>query len=195
MVPTDYRWKELAEAAKVRPPHMFFFWHWLAGGNPVEAFAAFAQLEARHVENMVVALRSSGLYPEGPASKRRVRVASPSQGIARASRLPPAMQLPDDWLAYAQERRRWDVATTEDVLADFIEHWSNRTDARAAKIDWTKTWQTWVRRDRRPNGTWSPNGPLTPERHRETTLSTIALYRRMGRDTEADEIERGLRAV
>lgn len=193
MGPTDYRLKELADAAKVRTCHIFHLIHWLAGGNPVEAFAAFAQLEARHVEAMVVALRSSGLYPEGQTSKRRVRTASPSQGIARASRLPPAMQLPDDWLAYAQERRRWDVATTEDVLADFIEHWSNRTDARAAKIDWAKTWQTWVRRDRRPDGTWSPNGPLTPERHRETMFSTIALYRRLGRDTEADEIERSFK--
>ncbi len=152
MTPTDFRWRELATEARVRPPHVFMLWHWLSAGNPPEAFAAFAKLEERHTEAMLAALESHGLVPK--PKRRATSVAGAPQ--TRGSRLPPAMQLPDDWLAYAQEKRHWTRATTEDVLADFIEHFSNRTDARAVKVDWTLTWQGWVRRDRRPDGCWTP---------------------------------------
>lgn len=187
MRPDDPRLLVISEAAKVRPPHVFFVWHMIAvapAAFSAAACSAFAKLEERYVVAIVEALELHSLFP-----RRALRGKSPERG----TRLPPAMALPDDWLAYAQERRRWDRATTEDVLADFIEHWSNRTDTRAAKIDWTKTWQTWVRRDRRPDGSWSPNtGEWTPERQRQSQVDAAALYRKLGRDSEADEIDRGL---
>lgn len=178
---TDYRLRELAEAAKVRPSHVFHVLHAIAEHPDTfnaASFATFANLEARHVEAIVAALRSGGLYPE----RRRRSLPSPSRP-EKATRLPPAMQLPDDWLAYAQDKRQWDRATTEDVLADFIEHWSNRQDARAAKIDWTMTWQTWVRRDRRINGTWQPEGSTgwSPEQQRAKIAENEAWLERVGR--------------
>lgn len=157
MSPWDIRWEALARQAGVRPPHCFHLWHAIASDPATfdpQTYATFARMELRHVEAMVAALRSSGLMPE---PKRRIRASAGHDPIhAKPTRLAPIMQLPDTWLAYAQERRQWDKATTEDVLADFIEHWSNRTDARAAKIDWEQCWQTWVRRDRRDNGSWQP---------------------------------------
>jgi len=96
------------------------------------------------------------------------------------------MQLPESWLAYAQEKRRWDKATTEDVLADFIEHWTNRTDALAAKVDWEKTWQTWVRRDRRPDGNWAPpGGGLSSDEFAQRCEEIAVGWEKMHRPDEA----------
>ncbi len=162
MIVTDFRWAELATEAKVRPPHIFMLWHWLSAGAPVEHFAKFANMEARHVEAMLAALELHGLLPKPKRrSGRAAQTAHPNQNQLNGTRLAPVLQLPDDWLAYAQTKRRWDKPTVEDVLADFIEHWSNRTDSRAVKLDWFQTWQTWVRRDRRENGNWSPASALS----------------------------------
>lgn len=144
MTPFDSRLSLLADEAKVRPSHLFHVIAALSDPafNPA-TFAAFARLELIHVERMLAALQSHDMMP-----KRRRAVATQ----AHATRLPALMQLPDDWLSYAQQKRQWTKAQTEDVLADFIEYWSNRNDQKAAKLDWTLTWQAWVRRDRRPDG-------------------------------------------
>lgn len=175
MTPWDARLAILATEAGVRPPHIYHCLHALASGTfDPQTYATFARMELRHVEAMVTALRLANLMPE-PKRRR-----SACQIQAKPTRLAPVLQLPDEWLSYAQNRRQWDKATTEDVLADFIEHWSNRTDARAAKIDWAATWQTWVRRDRRPNGIWQPESIPVDQSAR---IAEYAEFRRkMGRE-------------
>ncbi len=177
----DSRLALLADEARVRPSHIF---HILAAlADPAfdpQAFATFARLEVAHIERMIAALEKSGLKPDLARAPKR-RAGSTGNPCLHASRLAPIMQLPEDWLTYAQTKRQWDKTTVEDVLADFIEHWTNRNDARAAKIDWTLTWQTWVRRDRRPNGTWQPIA-LTAEDQRARLVADAEWRRRMGRD-------------
>lgn len=181
MTPWDGRISLLATAAGVRPPHIFHLWHAIAS-DPVtfdpQTYATFARMELRHVEAMVAALEAGGLMPSPKRRTQRASLAGPE----KATRLGPLMQLPDAWLAYAQNRRQWDKATTEDVLADFIEHWSNRTDARAAKIDWEQCWQTWVRRDRRDNGRWQPAEGLSTDAQRARIAQHAEFLRRVGRE-------------
>lgn len=149
--PTDFRLAELAAEAKVKTCHIFHMLHWLSAGAPVEGFAKFAGLEAIHVERMMAALESHALVPK-PKRRRNAR-AGPA--APHTTRLPPAMQLSDEWLSYAQEKRHWPEDTVREVFQDFLDHWCGKVDGKA--VDWDRVWQGWVRRDRRPDGIFVPS--------------------------------------
>lgn len=158
MSPTDFRLAELAAEAKVKTCHIFHLLHWLSAGAPVEGFAKFAGLEGVHVERMMAVLEQAGLRPApGKASKAR-----PSS--QRSTRLPAAMQLPDEWLSYAQEKRFWPEAIVREVFQDFIDHWCGNGKVMA---DWSRVWQGWVRRDRRADGIFVPSvSPILDDERR-----------------------------
>ena len=155
MTPTDFRWQELATEAKVRPPHIFMLWHWLSAGAPPEAFAAFAKLEDRHVEQMMAALEKAGLRPALSISPKRRR--TEAVACVRSTRLPPAMQLPDEWLSFAQTTRRWSKESVELEFQTFLDYWHAQPGQKGVKLDWLATWRNWVRRSRTPDGIFVPN--------------------------------------
>lgn len=158
MTPTDFRWKELAEEARVKPPHIFMMWHWLSAGAPVEHFAKFAGLEARHVEAMMAALSGADMLPV--PRRRRAGPTTASAGShqqARSTRLPPAMQLPDEWLSFAQTTRRWSKESVELEFQTFLDYWHAQPGQKGVKLDWLATWRNWVRRSHTPDGIFVPN--------------------------------------
>lgn len=162
MGPTDYRLAELAEEARVRPSHVFHLIQWLSAGNPPEMFAAFARLEQRHTDQMLAALQAHELLP---SPKRRRGTVGSSREV-RATRLPPAMQLPDDWLAFAQQTRRWEKAAVELEFQTFLDYWHAQPGSKGVKLNWLATWRNWVRRSHTADGNWTP-ATAAPERRQE----------------------------
>lgn len=74
------------------------------------------------------------------------------EGAKRASRLSSDFVVPQDWLRWAAEDRRW---SCEDVLteaASFVDYWSAKAGRDGAKLDWQATWRNWCRNSRRPIG-------------------------------------------
>lgn len=150
--------------------------------NPV-SFAHFCQLEEKHITAIMAALERHNL------------LSAPSPKISNADkgqRLPDDFSMPSDWLLFAQLERGWtlDVAKTE--AASFIDFWHSTPGQRGVKLNWQATWRNWVRNSRKANGEWKQHtgAPVDKEKlHRDH----IALYRRMGRDYEADELERKLK--
>lgn len=68
-------------------------------------------------------------------------------------RLPDDFVMPDDWKQWARETRGWPPPDLETEAANFVDYWQARGSG-AAKRDWRKTWQTWVRNSKRPDGSF-----------------------------------------
>lgn len=109
------------------------------------AFADFTGLEERHVDRILTALEGHNALP----AKR-------SASDCRGTRLPDDFTVPDEWLSWAIEQRRWDPAATREEAENFCNFWQAKTGQAATKLDWRKTWQNWVRNSRRPNGDYRP---------------------------------------
>ena len=147
-----------------------------------DAFAIFAGLERKHVDAIIAALDAHHAFPKAPKT-------------TRGSRLPHDWVLPDDWCLLAREKRFWTIEDTQEEAAAFADYWHSRAGAGAVKVDWKLTWQSWVRNSRRPNGTHSPASRQMSTDDKITSLTrTIGLYRDMGRNSEADDMQRQLDA-
>jgi hypothetical protein len=183
MGPYDPRLILIADAAKVRPPHVFHLWHALAQPNfDPEAFAIFARLELKHITAIISALSDRDMMPTKPARA--------SQG-GRGTRLSHDWTLPPDWLAWAREKRFWTEADTMAESESFADYWHGRAGSGGVKLDWRATWQNWVRNSKRPNGTHSPTATIRSDADRIEHLErTVSLYERMGRHNEIPPIRR-----
>jgi hypothetical protein len=104
-------------------------------------------------------------------------------------RLPDDFTVPDDWKDWARQTRGWAVADIETEAANFTDYWQARGSG-AAKRDWRKTWQTWVRNSKRPDGSHRNDRKAGPEEVREAQLRAADTYDRIGRSDEAAEIRR-----
>lgn len=104
-------------------------------------------------------------------------------------RLPDDFSMPADWKEWARETRGWSAADIETEAANFIDYWQARGSG-AAKRDWRKTWQTWVRNSKRPDGTHRNDRKLTPDELKERDLRNAEFYDRIGRADDAAEIRR-----
>lgn len=166
----------LADEAKVRPSHCF---HLLAAVHDPAfdpaTFAAFARLELRHVEAMLSALQAGGLMP---SPKRRARL----QGTSQATRLPPAMSMPDDWLTFAQTTRQWEPPVVEGVFQEFLDYWHGVPGQKGVKADWAATWRNWCRRSHTPQGSWQPGADWSPDEQRARIAGHAEFLRKVGRD-------------
>ncbi|MGL5736617.1 MAG: hypothetical protein ACRCYS_17270 [Beijerinckiaceae bacterium] len=183
MTPFDPRLTIIAAEARVKTCHVYHCWQAvkeMGGQFHAAAFAAFAGLEGRHVDSILEALESHDALPERRASSRR------------GTRLPDDWQAPQDWIDWAVAERRWSPSDCISEAQQFADYWQARSGTGAAKLDWRKTWQNWVRNSRRPNGTYSAPVTSNPIEHREQTLRRIELYERMGRTVEAAEMRRSL---
>lgn len=67
----------------------------------------------------------------------------------RASRLPDDFVVPIDWIAWAIAERGWSEADARSEAASFCDYWQAEAGAKAAKLDWRKTWQRWARTSNR----------------------------------------------
>lgn len=182
MTPFDPRLPIIAAEARVKTCHVYHCWHAkreMGKGFHVAAFAHFAGLTDDHVLAIMLALEKHETLPERP------RNVSP-----RASRLPNDWTCPPEWIEWATDLRMWhpnDASAEADIFANY---WQARAGQAAAKLDWFKTWQNWVRRSDRPDGDYRP----LPEvfNSRDHWERTAALYDKLGRTNEAEEIRRRL---
>lgn len=174
MQPTDPRLTVIAQIARVRPPHVFHTLH--AMGEPgfdPQAFATFAMLELRHVESIIAALTEKGWLPT--KAKRAERK-------ERATALPLDFKLPEDWHAYAVQKRSWSDA---DIIAEaetFALYW--HANGRLM-VSWLATWKTWVGRSRRPDGSRAVDPAKGIEGRIAHHLKMADSYERMGKEDDA----------
>jgi len=144
--PTDPLWMHLASIAKVRPCHVY---HQHAAMREAKskfvpaAFAMYAQLDLKHVLAIMEAFETEGVTF---TTTRR-------ETDARASRLPAAFVMPDEWLLWAQTERGWsrEVCETEAVC---FKDWFIGKGTR--HVEWLAVWRGWVRRSKVPNGQRAP---------------------------------------
>lgn len=173
---------EIARRAGVRITVAFHAWAYrkeLKGKASAEGYAVFTELPLE-VARRVFAVLDSIPAPTPKAKRERI-----------AAR-PVPDELPEDWIILGRDKRMWpmDVCRTE---AERFVNYFKMTGKQYA--DWRACWLGWIDRSHRENGT-ALEGPQKdwsdPAVQREQLVSTIALYRRMGRNHEADEMERSL---
>lgn len=145
---TDGRLVELAAKAGVRPPHIWFMFCYakaFKGAFSAEGFAAFSQLELRHVDRMLAVFASEGLMPSPPSD-----ATSLAKGADRGSRIPTDICLAPEWEAFAQRETGWPQAEIHKEWEAFCDHWRAAPGARGMKLDWLATWRNWIRNSRKP---------------------------------------------
>jgi hypothetical protein len=72
---------------------------------------------------------------EGKEGKRKIE--------ARGTRLPADFQVPEEWIAWAMDRKRWTRTVATSEAERFCRHFQTKAGKDAAKLDWFKTWQNW----------------------------------------------------
>ena len=182
MLPFDPRLPIIAAQAKVKTCHAYHCWHAMRDMGTafhLEAFAAFAGLETRHVSAIMTAIEQ-----HAPLTVKRATA-------ARGTRLPNDWELPEEWSEWASKERRWYPKEVEVEGLKFAGHWQTKTGKDATKLDWFKTWQNWIRNSHKPDGTYA-KATHAPVDHATSIENTIALYERMGRYQEADDLRRQL---
>jgi hypothetical protein len=99
-----------------------------------------------------------------------------NQGGKRGTRLAEDFEAPDDWIAWAVERRGWSKSDARDEAECFARYWQAKPGREACKLDWPKTWQNWVANSRRKPGAASSTDPpkfsavlMEEKRRREAT--------------------------
>ncbi len=101
----------------------------------------------------------------GPTTRTRAILESPNGDSPPVGPPTKPSRLPADWapseadIDYARKRGFPDNQIS-DIAANFSEYWTNANPRNAQKRDWTRAWQTWVRKEtpRKPvNG--SVNNP------------------------------------
>lgn len=186
MSPFDPRLPIIAADAKVRPCHVFYVWHSVREMGRkfhVGACAQFTSLEVKHVEAIVVALEAHDAMPTKGA--RAV--------TAKASRLPEDWTIPDEWVEWACNKRRWQPEDVREQALRFANHWQSKSGKDAAKLDWHKTWQNWVIGSHVADGDYVPAaGKVTTESRARFLRDKIALYTRMGRESELEPMRKEL---
>ena len=185
MTPFDPRLPLIAAQAKVKTCHVYHCWQAMREmGRQFHAgaFAAFAGLEDRHVTAIMTALEANDALPE--------RRTAPE---TRGSRLARDFTMPADWIEWARYERKWSQEDALREAAHFTDYWHSQPGQKAVKVDWRKTWQTWVRNSRRPDGNSTPAAAARSDADNRASLEArAALYEKMGRDVEAAEIRRRL---
>lgn len=67
----------------------------------------------------------------------------------RASRLLSDFALPEEWIAWAINERRWRRRDALEEGECFADYWRSQPGQKGVKTDWQATWRNWVRRSRR----------------------------------------------
>lgn len=73
---------------------------------------------------------------------------SEKPSVRRGSRLPDDWVLPKAWGEWAiAHQPTWTADHCRAVASNFADFWQAKAGKDATKLDWEKTWHTWVRRD------------------------------------------------
>jgi hypothetical protein len=183
VTPFDPRLPIIAAEARVKTPHVYHCWQAMSDQGAafhVTAFAAFAGLEERHVTAIMAAIQI-----HAPLTAKRA-------AVTRGTRLAADWTLPDEWSAWASDLRKWYPADVEAEAQFFANYWQAKSGQAATKVDWFKTWQNWCRQSHRPDGGFVRANAAPLIDHAEQMERTAALYERMGRYQEADDLRRQL---
>ena len=121
-------------------------------------------------------LTPDSLTPDSLSRDAPAGAAAPKQPVSRTNKatlLPEDFELPDDWRAYCREKRA--DLDPDQVFEDFCDHFHSAPAERARKRDWKRTWQRWVRNERRTeNGTGPRETPVQrSERKEREAIATI----------------------
>ena len=180
----DPRLTLIAQEARVRTPHV---WHVICAMREmgkafhIEAFAAFAGLEVRHVTAIIAALTAHNALP---ATKRDV--------VAKGTRMASSFTVPDDWQNWAVAERGWTLAEARQEALAFVDYWTAYSGRNGAKSDWLATWRNWCRRSSRPGVIAVPTSGLSPLEIAQRELNAAEL---LGRDYEAGIARRKIDAL
>lgn len=84
----------------------------------------------------------------------------PPASQSRGTRLANNFEPPEDWIAWAMNKRGWSREEAADECECFIRYWQAKPGREACKLDWPKTWQNWAVNSRRQTsvarvGAWS----------------------------------------
>lgn len=74
---------------------------------------------------------------------------SPPTSPKRGTRLPDDFEPPEDWIAWAMQKRGWSRKQATDECECFARYWQSKPGREAMKLDWPKTWQNWAVNSRR----------------------------------------------
>lgn len=148
---------ELARKAKVRPPHIFFLFHYRRAMKATfspEGFSAFAQMDLPHVLRMIETLDA---YEADSAPVRR--------GGGAKTKMAASYVLPNALRLWAQTEKGWTRDITDTQASKFVDYWCNKPPM----ADWSACWRNWVRSEYSPAGVISAGAQerWTPERMAE----------------------------
>jgi hypothetical protein len=73
----------------------------------------------------------------------------PPASQKRGTRLADDFEPPEDWIAWAMNKRSWSREEAVDECECFIRYWQAKPGREACKLDWPKTWQNWAVNSRR----------------------------------------------
>lgn len=185
MTPYDVRLPLIAAEARVKTCHVYHQWCAMreAGAkfHPL-AFSQFTGLELRHIQAITDALEAHDAMPTKRAKTSLV-----------AHRLPEDWTPPDEWIEWASRERRWQPEDTREEAEIFANYWQAKSGQQATKLDWRKTWANWVRNSRRANGDYVPvTGKVSTESRAKFLRDKMALYTRMGRESELEPMRKEL---
>jgi hypothetical protein len=105
-----------------------------------------------------------------------------------ASRLPDDFSIPEDWIAWAIQRRSWSRAYIGAEGERFCRYWQAKAGKDSYKLDWLKMWQNWVDGSSSPNGVIASSRPLSAEEIQRG----IAYNEGHGNPERADELRKQL---
>jgi hypothetical protein len=93
--------------------------------------------------------RVQPVAPE-PSDNHQRTIKPPSGGSPRGTRLPEDWKPTPELLAYANSRG-WHGQALADEIENFRDYWTSKTGSGATKLDWDKTFRTWIRKARPPH--------------------------------------------
>lgn len=184
MTPDDPRLTLIATIAKVRPPHVYHVYHAMKLRSfDAEAFSVFAQLELKHVRAIIAALAERSLLPtrqrkESSSSFDTVPDGVPVSVWGDFLKNRKDKRLPNTGTAYDGVIKKLDALCDGDwdrarlMTAIVAEGWGGVYDPRGRHI-----------------ASKVVNGSAEPGRYLQSLHTTLETYRRIGRHTEAAEIE------
>lgn len=180
----DPRLTLIASIAKVRPPHVYHLYHAMRIGSfDAEAFALFAQLEIRHVRAIIAALAERSLLPTKQRRESNSSFDMVPEGVSVSVwgdflKNRKDKRLPNTGTAYDGVIKKLDALCDGDwdrarlMTAIVAEGWGGIYDPRERQIESKVVSEA-----------------VAPGRYLQSLRMTLETYKRIGRLTEAAQIE------
>jgi hypothetical protein len=86
-----------------------------------------------------------GMLVAVPDPRPPQRQRTPARASTRGCRLPKDWTPPPEVIA--RQREEYPFLNLREIFVDFRQYWFAKAGAAAVKLDWSLTWQRWVRRE------------------------------------------------